>query len=234
MRRNAPLSKAEKSALMRILFKHNPAKRRKAKKRKLSKKALRALRLRNLRKARLVRRRGKTRSLRSYRALKRWASGQIGKHQTGQRGYVIVNRFGVRRRKGKKVKLPGLAWSGKKGTVAFRGKHHDPDFYGGSYEEFDTMFTNPKRIIRRRGKRYVVIANKRGRKVASFRIKGRRTRGSKKQLRAWKRGAARLRKYHFKRGSRKLAAALRKARVMWRKWKRATPAQRAAGTWRRR
>jgi hypothetical protein len=214
-RRNAPLTATERSALESILFSHksNPRRRhvRRAKraKRKLTKAQRRLISLRNLRKARRARKGIKFRSVRSHRALKRWAGGQIGKHTTGPRGYVVVRKFGIRRHRGKKVKLPGLAWSGRKGTVAFRGDHHDPDFYAGSYEEFPVMFTNPKSTFTRRGKRYVRITNRKGRKVAEFRIK----RHAKRRV------PARLRKYLFKAGSARLKHALIKARRGWRAWR---------------
>lgn len=218
-RRNAPLTPTEVSALKSILGSHGVAsnpRRRKARKvrrvvrrRKLSKAARRLIALRNLRKARRARP-AYRRSVRSRRALKRWASGQIGKHQTGSRGYAIIRSFRVRARKGRKIKLPGLAWSGRKGTVKFSADHHDPDHYAGSYEEFPVKFTNPKRIVRRGGKRYVVITNKRGRKVASFKIKARSSK---------KRTPSRLKKFLFKAGSARQKRCMAKARKAWRAWR---------------
>jgi hypothetical protein len=218
-RRNAPLTATEVSALKSILGSHGMAcnpRRRKARKtrrvirrRKLSKAARRLISLRNLRKARRAHPRYR-RSVRSRRALKRWASGQIGKHQTGSRGYAIVRSFRVRSKPGRRIKLPGLKWSGRKGTVKFSADHHDPDHYAGSYEEFPVKFTNPRRTIRRGGKRYVVITNKRGRKVASFKIKARTTK---------KRVPSRLKKFLFKAGSARLSRCLVKARKGWRAWR---------------
>lgn len=221
-RRNAPLTATEVSALKSILGSHGTAcnpkrKTRKVRRtrkvsrrtRKLSKAARRLISLRNLRKARRALPRHKT-ARRSRKALKRWASGQIGKHQTGTRGYAMVRSFRVRARAGRKIKLPGLKWSGRKGTVKFSADHHDPDHYAGSYEEFPVKFTNPRRVIRKGGKRYVVITNKRGRKVASFKIKARTTK---------KRVPSRLKKFLFKAGSARLSRCLVKARKGWRAWR---------------
>lgn len=221
-RRNAPLSAAEVSALKSILGSHGSAcnpkrKMRKVRRgrkvarrtRKLSKAVRRLISLRNLRKARRALPRNR-RLARSRKALKRWASGQIGKHQTGTRGYAMIRSFSVRRRAGRKIKLPGLKWSGRKGTVKFSADHHDPDHYAGSYEEFPVKFTNPRRVIRKGGKRFVVITNKRGRKVASFKIKARTTK---------KRVPSRLKKFLFKAGSARLKRCLVKARKGWRAWR---------------
>ena len=165
--------------------------------------------MRNLRKAHRARptyRRG----VRSRKALTRWANGQVGKHQTGTRGYAIIRSYKVRRKAGRKIKLPGLKWSGRRGTVKFSADHHDPDHYAGSYEEFPVKFTNPRRIVRRGGKRFVVITSKTGRKVASFRVKSRSTKH---------RTPSRLKKYLFKAGSAHQKRCAAKARKAWRAWR---------------
>jgi hypothetical protein len=220
-RRNAPLSATEVSALKSILGAHgakcNPRRKtraarrtRKARKtRKLSKAARRLISLRNLRKARRALPRNKS-ARRSRKALTRWASGQIGKHQTGARGYAMVRSFRVRTRRGRKIKLPGLKWSGRKGTVKFSADHHDPDHYAGSYEEFPVKFTNPRRITRKGGKRVLTITTKSGRKVASFKLKARSSK---------KRTPSRLKKFLFKAGSARLKRCLVKARKGWRAWR---------------
>lgn len=211
-RRNAPLTADEIAALKSVLGSHgapcsNP-RRRVRRGRKLSKLARRRIALRNLRTARRPRKVVR-RSLRSRRSLTRWAKSQVGKHQTGARGYAIVRSFRVRPSKGRRIKLPGLRWSGKKGTVKFSASHHDPDYYGGSLEEFPVKFTNPRRVLTRGGKRFVRITTKRGKKVAEFRIK--RTRKG--------RVPARLRKFLFKAGSARTKRMLAKARKGYRAWR---------------
>jgi hypothetical protein len=217
LRRNAPLTASESAALRSILGSHGAAcnpRRRKARKvikhkRKLSKAARRRIAMRNLRKARRARPTYR-RAARSRKALTRWAKGQVGKHQTGTRGYAIIRGFKVRRKAGRKIKLPGLKWSGRRGTVKFSADHHDPDHYAGSYEEFPVKFTNPRRVIRKGGKRFVVITSKTGRKVASFRVKSRS---------AKHRTPSRLKKFLFKAGSAHQKRCAAKARKAWRAWR---------------
>lgn len=208
MQRNAPLSKAEKKALMAILFKHNPPRRRR--------------RFGKSRAGRVIRRRRRAATMRPHRLL----PAEWQKLRTLRKAHAERRRAAMAQLSSGAVAAAAVTnppkllrrwttdaeWSViKRGRQAADVPVNLGDQILGSHYK-----ANPKRILRRGKRRYVVITNRRGRKVASFRIK----RSRKGKL------PKRLKQFQFKAGSARLTKMLRKARKAWRVWRRRQLAKR--------
>lgn len=208
MRRNAPLSKAEKKALMAILFKHNPPRRRRSYGKSRAGRVIRRKRraatmrphrlfpeewskIRSLRKAHTERRRA---------AMAQLSSGNVAAAAVTNPPH-LVRRW-----------VTDAEWSlVKRGRKAADVPVNIGDQILGSHYK-----VNPARRFRRGSKTFIKITNKRGRKVAQFRIKRHR----KGKL------PKRLKRFQFKAGSPRLRRMLVKARKAWRVWRRRQLAKR--------
>lgn len=211
--RNAPLSKTEKAALMRILFKHNPPRRRR--------------RFGKSRAGRVIRRKRRAATMRPHRLFpeewaklrsirkahterKRAAMAQLASGTAAEAGAAKTNPPALLRRWTTNAEWSLIARGRKAADIPV---NIGDKYLGGHYA------TNPARTIRRGKRRYLVITNRSGRKVASFRIK----RSRKGRV------PTRLRRFLFKRGSPRLAKMLRKARAGWRRWRQKQLAKRRSG-----
>lgn len=199
--RNAPLSKTEKAALMRILFKHNPPRRRR--------------RFGKSRAGRVIRRRRRAATMRPHRLFpEEWSKLRaIRKAHTERKRAAMAQLASGNVAAAAVTNPPHLVrrWTtDAEWAVVKRGrKAADVPVNIGDQILGSHYKANPARTIRRGKRRYLVITNRSGRKVASFRIK----RSRKGRV------PARLRRFLFKRGSPRLAKMLRKARAGWRRWR---------------
>lgn len=208
MRRNAPLSAAEKKALLKILFKHNPPRRRR--------------RFGKSRAGRVIRRKRRAATMRPHRLFpEEWAKlRSIRKAHTERRRAALAQLSSGNVAAAAVTNPPHLVrrWTtDAEWAVVKRGrKAADVPVNIGDQILGSHYKVNPKRVIRRGKRRYVIITNRRGRKVASFRIK----RSRKGKL------PKRLKRFQFKAGSARLTKMLRKARKAWRVWRRRQLAKR--------
>jgi hypothetical protein len=209
-RRNAPLSAAEVSALKSILGSHgqacNPRRGRRGRRVRRYGKAKRVIRRHrraaNLRPHRLFAEEwSKIRTIRAaHTARRRAAMAALNSGAAAEAGASKTNPPSLLRRW-----VTDAEWRmTKHGRAAASVPVNIGDSVLGSHYR-----ANPKRIVRRGGRRYAIITNKRGRKVAQFKI-GRTRRH---------RVPSQLRRFLFKAGTARTARMQVKARRGWRAWR---------------